>query len=156
MTLALRFAVCIHVGRTSLLKAMGGAGKGGGGRREGKGKSGKSWIELACDRFESRGRLEPGSGKGAVPQDTRAAVAARAKALSSPAPAARGGVFAPPPEDAPDEDETVEPVAAVGVQAVHQAALETHRMSSGRRASGFEPQRNTFYVCGRPVQVFRV
>ena len=50
-------------------------------------------------------------------------------------------------------EEPAEPVAAVGVRAIHQAALETHRMSTGRRASGFEPQRNTFYVLGRPVQV---
>ena len=142
----------MHVEYTSLRKAMGGHGKGSGSQRAGKGKSGKSWIEAASERFESRGMLDPGSGKGKVPESTRAAVAARAKALSTPTPTS-SGVFAPPPEDNANADDAAEPVAAVGVREIHQAALETHRMSTGRRASGFEPQRNTFYVLGRPVQV---
>ena len=128
--------------------AMGGPGGAGKGRG-----FGKSWLEHTRDRLEGPGRQSTGSGDEAVPEEARASVRARAGEIGGGRPG-RAGVFARVPDEQDrDEEEAVEPVATVSPQDAHTAALLAHRMSTGRRASGFEPQRNTFFVCGRPVQV---
>lgn len=131
---------------------MGGAGKRGGHGVGGRGK-GLSWVEVTSNRFADRGQPDVGKGKADTAEDARRRVAARASELAAHAAGfSRTGAWAPPDDDAGDLG-TGEPVAPVGLQAAHRAALEGHRMHTGRRASGFEPQRNTFYICGRPVQV---
>ena len=130
-----------------------GRGEHGSGKRGGKGKSSQTWIEVTRDRLEERSRLEVGCGKGAVPENTRAVLRANARSKGG-GQSARAGVWLREPERNEIEETAVEPVATAATSStVHHAALEMHRMSTGRRASGFEPQRNTFYVCGRPVQV---
>ena len=131
---------------------------GGGGDRAsqrgyGKGRGQGTWIERTRDRFEEIPRRDVASSSGDVPEETRAAAESRVRQMST-AGIERAGVFARSPEDDPREDDANEPVAFASVSQVLQAGLQEHRFSSGRRASGFEPQRNTFYVCGRPVQVF--
>ena len=130
---------------------MGGGGKSKGSRAAQQGKGGKTWVEVARERFDARGGRDSGKGKGDVPEELTKYVAAAVRDLDRPPPSNRG-VFAAPPEET-SEEEAVEPVATASSSSVYRAALETHRMSSGRRASGFEPQRNTFYVLGRPIQV---
>ena len=145
-------------------KAMGGGGKGrrGGGkggrgftssRRKGCGR--KGWMERTSDRLDAWGRPDitgPGGHGYGPPEEIGPSVRERALQLQG-RQAERSGVFSPPPED--EQNDAAEPVAAaVGVETARTAALQSHRMVEGRRASGFEPQRNTFYVQGRPVQVF--
>ena len=111
-------------------------------------------MESRRDRFEERGRPAVGKGRREdVPEEETMTVLGRTRDME--APTAHAGVFARAPEDASDEQHAVEPVATAGSSTLYQAALHTHRMQTGRRASGFEPQRNTFFVCGRPVQVFQ-
>ena len=133
-------------------KAMGGDGKGG---REGAGKrrGDKPWMEFQRDRLEEWGVPATGKGgKGKTPEERGAAVKERTLQVQRDQPG-RTGVFCRPPED--EEDDSVEPVAtAMGAGTAHAAALRTHRMVEGRRASGLDSQRNTFDVLGRPVQVF--
>ena len=145
-------------------KAMGGGGKGrrGGGkggrgftssRRKGCGR--KGWMERTSDRLDAWGRTNVTGPRGhgyLPPEEIGPSVRERALQLQR-RQAERSGVFSPPPED--EQNDAAEPVAAaVGVATARTAALQSHRMVEGRRASGFEPQRNTFYVQGRPVQVF--
>ena len=111
-------------------------------------------MESRRDRFEERGRPAVGKGRREdVPEEETMTVLGRTRDME--APTAHAGVFARAPEDASDGENAVEPVATASASTVHQAALHTHRMSTGHRASGFEPQWNTFHVCGRPVQVFQ-
>ena len=131
---------------------MGGAGKRGGKGGGGRGK-GTTWVEATANRFGDRGQPDVGKGK-ADTADARSRVAARALELAQQDTGfSHTGTWAPPDDDDAGHLGTGEPVAPVRLQAAHRAALEGHRMHTGRRASGFEPQRNTFYICGRPVQV---
>ena len=129
---------------------MGGRGRRGFNAPAGKGGT---WMEVTRDRIQSKGTPDQGKGKGSKPQQVRQSVAARAAALAGTSDALeRRGLWA-------DEEQfqghlTGEPVAPVTMQAAHRAALDHHRMVTGRRASGFDPMHNTFYICGRPVQVF--
>ena len=142
----------MHVDKASPAKAMAGRSRGSRWRPVGEG-SGKGWMESTRDRFADRARLAVGSGSAGVPDETVTAALQRLRSLE--APPARAGVFARAPEETTDGEEAVEPVATASPSSVFQAAIWEHRTSSGLRASGFEPQRNTFFVCGRPVQVFQ-
>ena len=127
---------------------------GGRGRRGFNAGKGGQWMEVTRDRFESKGTADKGKGKASLPEQIRGAVAARAAELAGGGSAASSsGVWARAPEEGEQEHLTGEPVAPVNIQTAHRAALEHHRMVTGRRASGFDPTRNTFYICGRPVQV---
>lgn len=130
---------------------MGSGVKGKCSRAKKKNKVGGTWLEVARDRFESRGGRESGKGKGLVPEELTDYVAQVVRKLTRPAPS-NCGAPAFPPEEA-SEKEPLEFVATATASSVYRAALDTHRMCTGRRASGFEPQRNTFYVLGRPIQV---
>lgn len=133
---------------------MGGRGGAGEGRGSALGqRGGGGRLELTRDRLEGRERQSVGSGEEVLPEEARASVRVRAREIGSGQPE-RAGVFArPADEEVQDEGEAVEPVATVRAQAAHTAALQSHRVGSGRRASGFEPQQNTFFACGRPAQV---
>ena len=127
---------------------------GGRGRRGFNAGKGGQWMEVTRDRFESKGTADKGKGKASMPEQIRGSVAARAAELGGGGSAASSsGVWARAPEEGDQEHLTGEPVAPVNIQSAHRAALEHHRMVTGRRASGFDPTRNTFYICGRPVQV---
>ena len=131
---------------------MGGHGKGDS-TSVGKGRGGQTWLEATRDRLNEWGKPETGKGrKGEFTGRWMAPVRERAWQAQRQQ-TERTGVFSRPPED--EEDDAAEPDAMlVGAETVHAAALRSHRMVEGRRASGFEPQRNTFYILGRPVQVF--
>ena len=126
---------------------------GGRGKHGNAGKGGQ-WMEKTRDRFESKGTPDKGKGKASLPEQIRGSVAARAAELPGGGSApSSSGVWSRAPEEGDQEHPTGEPVAPVDFQSAHRAALEHHRMVTGRRASGFDPTRNTFYICGRPVQV---
>ena len=148
--LNMRNAKYMHVNSIDSSKAMGGRGKEKGAGSSGKGKK-ATWIEATANRLEEHGNRVVGKGKGAVPTEVREAVAERARTIAGDS--RPRGVFARPPEDAASDEEASEPVALASAAAVYSAALDEHRRGGGVRASGFEPQRNTFFVLGRPVQV---
>ena len=150
----LLIAECMQACLVLHAKAVGGNGKGW--RREGagKGRGGKSWLGVQCERFDGEGTPATGPvGIDAVPEERRAPVMDRARKAGLDAPG-RAGVFSRAPEDDVSEEDTGEATASVSAGTVHATALRAHRMVEGRRAWGFEPQRNTLYILGRPVQVF--
>ena len=60
----------------------GGSGRHGGKDATGKGGARRSWMAVAGDRLEGRGRAEVGKAKGSTPEKPRASVAARAAAFA--------------------------------------------------------------------------
>ena len=145
-------AECIRARSTLHAKAMGGGGKGWW-RPVDRPYRGKGWLEVQRERFDEKGK--PATGKGAqgdVPEETRGSAADRAREAEATA-SGRTGIFSRAPEDEGSDEGTGEASASASASTVRTTALRTHRMVEGRRASGFEPQRNTFYILGRPVQV---
>ena len=133
---------------------MGGDGKGRGGGWSGKGRGGgPSWIERTRDRLESHYAEDIGDSDTPVPPAASLAVRRRAEQIGGSRPPATGVWARPADAEQGEELDTVEPVATVTAEAAHNAALQSHRKGAGRRASGFEPQRNTFFISGRPTQV---
>jgi len=104
-----------------------------------------SWLVHTAQRLERRAEQQP--LPEAAPGGPSAAYAAAAR-LAREQQRRRGEPFAPPAaaDTGSDEDE-VDPATLMISQ------REYYRTGAGMTATMFEPQRNTYFVCGRPVQV---
>ena len=81
------------------------------------------------------------------PTVAHTAAARLAKAAENKKKAAAASSSAAMQEGANDEDDEVD------ASTLMESQREYYRTGIGLTASTFEPQRNTYYVCGRPVQV---
>ena len=103
-----------------------------------------SWMLHTAERLEQRAAQQP------PPEAVPAAVAfaAAARLARQRQQQSRGGVWAPPDDvDMEGEDEEVD------AETLMISQREYYRTGGGMTATTFEPQRNTYFVCGRPVQV---
>lgn len=128
---------------------MGKPGSRGAGAASGSGAASSTWTAATAQRFQQTQHGKPSpyaKGVGEHPTWSARDLAAQIQEGKG----GRKGVWTETPDgEEQDLPDMVSPDAAL------QAARQYHRVSSGMLATGFEPQRHSFYICGRPVQVPR-
>ena len=117
----------------------------------GKGRGKQTWTKHTQLRLQGAGWRSEARGAKRGQQDpspdlTKRATKHAMKLMLEAAPAPEGTTS--------DEDATMDSeVLRVTTKALRETAMEEFRHGANLTASGFEPQRHSIYVLGRPVQV---